>query len=167
MDVEDLLSNIRVKNASLADKLSNTNLVDTNYLKTIYNALTPIDVVPKLELTNGTIRLQTIDEFIRFNFLHRKTDTNQATFVFNMNGNLKSISISICTLRTLEALFKTHGRFPEEIDALHELQLKVINNILNIRTKESLIVFLKSLSKGTDIYNIITETLIQLCEQQQ
>lgn len=165
--VEDLLSNIRNKNADLADKLNSEHMLDINYLKIIYRALMPIDVVPELKLNKGVLKLNTIDELIKFNFSHRKTSKLKAIFVFNLNGKLKTISISICTLRALEAVFKTHGRFPEEIDALHKLQLEMINNILNIRTKESIITFLKHLSKGTNLFNLIIETLIQLCEQQQ
>lgn len=120
---------------------------------------------PALKTQKSNEYIPSLEELIINNFNRHTTSDVTAIFILWFQDKKSSMVIDIMTYHTLEAIFCTVGRLPEEMRAIYNLQCELISNITKLRTRKELVRFLKKLKNDDRTMNRVLNLLISLCSQ--
>lgn len=132
--------------------------------KAIISEVKPKTIKPRLKVKKGYKKIDSTKEMLIKNFNRNPTRDKTGIFILSVNNKAYEIIIDIDILRVLEAVFKTVGRYPEEMEAICLLQQKLIENISSIKYKDKLIKYLKSATSKNYIFTELSAYLAELCE---
>ena len=133
------------------------------YEMAVISAIKPKIKKPSAKIMKSDYKILSLNELIAKNFNKNKTTDPTGIFMLCVNGKEHKMTVDAVVIRTLEAVFRTMGRLPEEMRAVCFYQVELINNIASIRTREELTGFLENIKSKEKTVIGIKDTLLRLC----
>lgn len=134
------------------------------YEKAVISAIKPKLKKPMAKIMKSDYKIPSLNELIAKNFNKSKTTDIVGYFSLYVNGKEHKMTADTAVIRTLEAVFRTTGRLPEEMRAICFYQIELINNIAKIRTRKELVKFLENIQSKDKTVIGIKDTLLRLCK---